>query len=149
MHRWKGLGVRTSKMPSHCEFAVLLVDIQSRPLVLPGSWVKYPGSWQWRKLGIYIYTCIYIYVYIYIHIYTYTNFSFSYVFGRYFGPWTVQKAAGDSKEKFPPSGVQIRVILYELCSKNQKSYFKIANNRPWGANNESPGWSWWSWYWFL
>ena len=20
---------------------------------------------------------------------------------------------------------------------------------PGGANNESPGWSWWSWYWFL
>ena len=23
----------------------LFIDIQSRPLVLPGSWVKYPGNW--------------------------------------------------------------------------------------------------------
>ena len=40
-------------MPSHCEFAVLLVDIQYATLALPGSWVKFPGSWEWGKWGIY------------------------------------------------------------------------------------------------
>ena len=33
-------------------------------------------------------------------------------------------------------------------SYEQKTYFKMANNRPCGANNESPRWSWWSWCWF-
>ena len=27
-----------------------------------------------------------------------------------------------------------------------EDYSKTLNDRPWGANNESPGWSWWSWY---
>ena len=39
-------------------------------------------------------------------------------------------------------GLSVLFISFVAC-------FKMANNRPWGANNESPGWSWWSWYWFL